>query len=87
MHVSPKSDNQSHSHGPPTGCLPGSDFDVDEFKMTKELLNKVMALDDVEQDILFDSSRYPAGENASLYMTPLLSPPRNYMHNRKHRKK
>ena len=91
--MSPKSDNHSHSHGPPTGRPLGSDIYVDEFKVTEELFGKVIALDksmfdvnedDVEQHVTFNSSRYPDGENSSLYMTPSLSPPRNCTYDRKH---
>ena len=43
--MSPRSDNHSHSHGPPTGRPPGSDINVKEFKLTKKLFDKVMAID------------------------------------------
>ena len=91
--MSPKSDN--HSNGPPTGRPPGSDINVDEFKVT-ELFDKIMTLDksmfsvekdDVEQHIPFDSSCYPDGENSSLHMSSHSPPPRNRTHDRKHHKK
>ena len=92
--MSPKSDN--HSHGPPTGRHPGYDIDVDEFEATKELFDKVMALEislfdadevDVEQHVPFDSCRYPDGANASLYMRPPSPPLKNCIYDRKHQKK
>ena len=42
---------------------------------------------DVEQHVPFDSSCYPNGTSASLYMTPPSSPPRNCTHDWKHQKK
>ena len=94
--MSPKSENRSNSHGPPTGRPPGSDVNVNEFEVTKELFDKVMALDksmfdvdedDVEQHVSFNSSHYSDGENASLYMILPLSLPRNRTHDRKHQKR
>ena len=77
-------------------CPPGSDINVDEFKVTKKLFDKVMALDKsmlginediVEQHVPFNSSWYPNGTSASLYMTLPSSPPRNCTHDRNHQKK
>ena len=42
---------------------------------------------DVKQHDFFDSSCYPNGTSASLYMTPPLSSPRNCTHDQKHHKK
>ena len=42
---------------------------------------------DVEQHVPFDSSCYPNGTSAPLYMTLPSSPPRNRTHDRKHQKK
>ena len=96
--VSPKSDNHSNINGPLTGRPPCSDIDVDvdKFEATNELFDKVMALDksffdvdevDVEQNVPFNSSRYLDAANASLYMRPPFSPPRNCTHDKKHQKK
>ena len=75
---------------------PCSDINTNEFKVTKELFDEVMALDkslfdanevDVEQHVPFNSSCYPDGANASLYMRSPSSPPRNCTHDRKHQKR
>ena len=42
---------------------------------------------DVKEHVPFDSSCYPNGTSASLYMTPPSSPPRNFTHDQKHQKK
>ena len=64
--VSPKSNNNSNSNGLPTGRSPGSDINVKEFELTRELFDKVMALDnssfdankvDFEEHVPFNSSR------------------------------
>ena len=73
-----------------------SDINVDAFDISQELFDQVIALDtgsinaeevDVEQHIPFDSNRYADGANASLYMRPPSSPPKNRTHDRKHQKK
>ena len=48
--MSPRSNNHSHSHGLPTGRPPGSDINVEAFKLTKKLFDKVMALDNSSFD-------------------------------------
>ena len=57
--------SKNHSHSSPSGCPLGSDIDVDEFKVTKELLDKVIAFgksmfdvneDDIKQHNPFDPS-------------------------------
>ena len=97
--MSPKPDNNSNSNCPPTGHPPGSDINVKEFELTKELFDKVMVLDnssfdankvDLEEHVPFDSNDYPDGANTSLYMRPPPlppPPPRNHTTNRKHKKK
>ena len=94
--MSPKSNNSSNNNGPPTSCLPGSDINVEEFKITKELCDKVMALHnssfdtnkvDFEEHVPFNSSCYPGGSNASFYIQPFSLPPRNRTHVRKYQKK
>ena len=42
---------------------------------------------DVDQHVLFDSSQYPNGTSASLYMTLPSSPPRNRTHGQEYQKK
>ena len=80
--VSPKSDKNGDSIGLSIGRPPGSDINGDEFELTKELFDKVMALDnssfdtnenDCEEHVPFNSSRYFDGANASLYMRPPFS--------------
>ena len=92
--VSPKSNNNSNSNGLPTGRSPGSDINVKEFELTKELFDKVMVFDnssfdadevDVEEHVPFHLSHYLDGANASLYMrppsfSPAPPPPRDLTH-------
>ena len=91
--VSPNSDKNGDILGPSTEHLPGSDINVEELELTKELFNKVMALDtssfdadkvDCEEHVPFDSSRYPDGANASLYMQPSSSSSSSSPRNRTH---
>ena len=72
------------------------DVNVDEFDISKELFDQVMALDtgsfdadevDVEQHVPFDSNHYADGVNALLYMRPPSSPPRNRTHDKEHQKR
>ena len=87
--MSPNSDIHSNSNGPPTGCPPGSDINVDEIKLTKELFDKLMVLDNssvdanevnFEEHLPFDSSCYPDTTNTSLYTRPPFSLPRSRTH-------
>ena len=77
--MSPKSDKNGNNYGPSTESSPGSDINVKEFELTKELFDKVMALNntsfdankvDWEEHVPYNSSRYPNVANASLYMSP-----------------
>ena len=61
-----KFNNNSNSNNPPIGRPPGSDINVKEFELTRELFDKVMALDnssfdankvDFEEHVPFNSSR------------------------------
>ena len=94
--MSPKSDKNGNSNGPSTGHPSGSDINVKEFELTKELFDKGMSLDnssfdankiDCEGHAPFDSSGYPNGANTSLYTKPPSSRPTNPTHDRKYQKK
>lgn len=97
--------SQDRINGPTNGYPPDTDKidDNDDiqkyFKVTKELYDKITALNesifdvdegdvDVEHHVPFNPSRYPDVENGSMYMLPpYFSPCMNRTHNQKHQKR
>ena len=66
---------------------PGSDINVDQFKIALDKSLVDVNEGDVEQYVPFYSSCYLDGSNASLNMRPPFFPPGNQTHDRKHQKK